>query len=109
MKCILDKETRTEIINRISLINANCTAQWGKMSVGQMVKHVTLCEELYLGKVKFKRVFIGRVFGRLALKRVLNDDRPLQKNSPTAPMLVVSEEIADLEAQKQKWIALINE
>jgi hypothetical protein len=109
MKSILDSETREEIINRIKSLDAGCEHQWGKMSVGQMIKHCTLVEELYLGKVKLKRVFLGRVFGKLALKKLLSDDRPIRKSSPTDPFLRVDENIDDLEAQKQKWIALIKE
>ena len=62
-----------------------------------------------MGKVKFKRVFIGRIFGRYALKRLLSDERPIGQNSPTAPYLLVTENIDALEEQKQKWIALLNE
>lgn len=109
MKSILDNETRTGIINRIESLDKECKQQWGKMNVGQMVKHCTLCEELYLGKVKFKRVFLGRIFGRFALKKLLSDDRPIGKNAPTAPYLMVTDKVDDLEAQKQKWIALVKE
>ena len=109
MKSILDSETREEIINRINSLDPGCDHQWGKMTVGQMVKHCTLCEELYQGKVKLKRVFLGRIFGKMALKKLLSDDRPIGKNSPTDPLLKVDENIDDLEVQKQKWIALIKE
>lgn len=109
MKSILDEETRIEIINRIESLNEECFALWGKMNVGQMVKHCTLCEELYLGKMKLKRVFLGRIFGKMALHKLLSDDRPIGKNSPTDPILRVAGNIDDLEAQKQKWIALIKE
>lgn len=107
MKSILDSETREEIINRINSLDAGCEHQWGKMTVGQMVKHCTRCEEMYQGKVKLKRVFLGRIFGKMALNRLLSDDRPIGKNSPTDPFLRVVENIEDLEAQKQKWIAMI--
>lgn len=109
MKSILDKETRNEIVVRIESLNKECKPQWGKMNVAQMVKHCSLCEQLYLGKTKSKRVFLGRIFGQMALRKVLSDDKPLGRNSPTAPMLAVSEEIEDLEAEKQKWITLIKE
>ncbi len=107
MKSILDLETREEIINRINSLDAGCEHQWGRMTVGQMVKHCTLCEELYQGKVKLKRVFLGRIFGKMALNKLLSDDRAIGKNSPTDPFLRVVENIEDLEAQKQKWIAMI--
>jgi len=109
MKSILDEETRTEIINRIESLNEECLALWGKMNVGQMVKHCTLCEELYLGKMKFKRVFLGRIFGRFALKRLLRDERPIGKNAPTAPYLMVTDKVEDLEEKKQIWKALVKE
>ena len=109
MKSILDKETRNEIIARIESLNKECKSQWGKMNVAQMVKHCRLCDQLYLGKTKSKRVFTGRIFGQMALRKVLADDKPLARNSPTPPMLTVSEEIEDLEGEKQKWIALIKE
>lgn len=106
---MLDLETRNRIISRINSLDAGCQHLWGKMTVGQMVKHCGLCEELYLGKVKLKRVFLGRIFGKMALNRLLSDDRPIGKNAPTDPILKVAENIDDLEAQKQKWIALIKE
>ncbi|HSN09252.1 MAG TPA: DUF1569 domain-containing protein [Hanamia sp.] len=109
MKSILDSETREEIINRINSLDTGCEHQWGKMTVGQMIKHCTLCEELYLGKVKLKRVFLGRIFGKVALKKLLSDDRPIGKNSPTDPFLRVVENVDELEPHKQKWIALIKE
>ena len=109
MKSILDSEIREEIINRIKSLDPSCEQQWGKMTVGQMMKHCTLVEELYLGKVKLKRVFLGRVFGKMALNKLLSDDRPIGKNSPTDPYLKVVESVDDLEPQKQKWIALIKE
>lgn len=109
MKSIFDNETNAGIILRIESLNEDCKATWGKMTVGQMVKHCTLCEELYLGKVKFKRVFAGRFFGRSSMKKLLSDERPLERNAPASPLLIVSEEIENLEEQKQKWISLVKE
>ena len=65
MKTIFDKNTREELINRINSLDENSTPQWGKMNIYQMLKHCTLCEEMYLGKTKYKRAFIGRLFGRV--------------------------------------------
>ncbi len=39
----------------------------GKMNIYQMLKHCTLCEEMYLGKTKHKRTLLGRLFGKMAL------------------------------------------
>ncbi len=72
MKTIFDKPTRDALITRINTLNENSTAQWGKMNVYQMLKHCTLAEELYLGKTKHKRVFLGRLIGKMVLKSLIN-------------------------------------
>lgn len=43
-------------------------AEWGKMNVYEMLKHFTQWEEMMLGKKKYKRAFLGRLFGKIALK-----------------------------------------
>jgi len=75
--------------------------------VYQMLKHCVLCEEMYLGKRTYKRAFIGRLFGRIGLKRLLKEDQPLQQNAPTGRAFIVTETNGDIAAEKAKWIALI--
>ena len=60
MKTIFDKPTRDELINRINALNENSKAQWGKMSVSQMLKHCVQWEEMILGKRVYKQSFIGK-------------------------------------------------
>ncbi|WP_374950516.1 DUF1569 domain-containing protein [Mucilaginibacter sp.] len=107
MKTIFDANTRNELIARIGSLNETNTAQWGKMNVYQMAKHCRLWEEMIAGQLISKRVFIGRIFGKMALKSFLNDDNPIRRNSPTTPELQIKDTHADLAAEKAKWIALI--
>ena len=109
MKTIFDKTTRDELINRINTLTENSTAQWGKMNIYQMLKHCTLWEEMILGRVKCKRVFIGRLLGKMALKSSLKDDKPMMRNAVTSPELKVKEVDGDIASEKAKWIALIEE
>lgn len=109
MKTIFDKTTRDELITRIDLLDANSSAQWGKMNSWQMLKHCTLWEEMVLGKMQYKRVFIGRIFGRIALKNVLKDNSPLAKNSPSIRPLIIQKKNGDIRIQKEKWKSLIGE
>ena len=90
MKTVFDKTTRDELINRIGTLGENSTAQWGKMNVYQMIKHCALWEEMAMGKVRYKRAFVGRLFGRIALKKVLKDDAPLTRSTPTLPELRIT-------------------
>ena len=109
MKSVLDKATRDELIKRIDQLNESNTAQWGKMNVYQMLKHCVLCEELYLGKIRHKRSFMGRLFGKMGLKNILNENKSFPKNAPTSPVFIVKEEKGDVLSEKKKWIALIEE
>jgi len=108
MKTVYDKATRDELIRRINTLDENSSAQWGKMKVYQMVKHCRLWEEMMLGKTKYDRAFIGRIFGKLALNTVLKNEAPLGRNSPTLPALIIKDD-GDISIEKSKWIALIQE
>ena len=108
MKTIFDKATRDELIVRINTLNENSTAQWGKMNVYQMLKHCTLWEEWIASNKKHKQQFIGRLFGKMALKNVLKDDAPLRRNTPTLSELRIKDN-GDVESEKKKWIALIEQ
>lgn len=74
-----------------------------------MVKHFTLCDAMYLGIIKIKRAFIGRLIGKTILKKILKDDAPLHKNSPTSPILKSIQEEGNLESQKEEWISRIKQ
>lgn len=109
MKSIFDPVTREEIVNRIGFLNQQSKARWGRMDVFQMLRHCTLCEEMMLGQLKIKRVFAGRLLGKMILKKVLKDDRPFGKNSPTSPVLKTTHESGDTELQKKEWINRIGQ
>jgi hypothetical protein len=108
MKSVFDKSTRDELINRINMLDENSRAQWGKMNIYQMLKHCRLWEEMVLGKKKYKRVFLGRLFGKMALKYVLKNEDPLRRNSPSIPELIIKEN-GSVSTEKTKWITLIEE
>jgi hypothetical protein len=107
MKTIYDEATRKELIARINLLTDESPAQWGEMNVYQMVRHCRLWEEMMLGKTKYKRAFIGRIFGKLALRTVMKEG-PLQRNTPTLPAMIIREN-GLISSEKDRWIALIGE
>jgi hypothetical protein len=108
MKSIFDKSTREELIDRITSLNDNGSAQWGKMNAYQMVKHNTYWNGWILGKENhaYKQAFLGKVFGRLALRKMIQDEKPFDKHIPTSSQFQVKETKGDLEAEKLKWISL---
>ena len=109
MKSVFDTATREELLQRINSLTMQNTAQWGKMNVFQMTKHCTLSDDMMLGKVKIKRVFIGKLIGRMILNKVLKDSSPFGKNSPTSPLLKTTSDNGDLEMQKKEWIGRIEQ
>lgn len=102
---------REQLIARIEGIKENNKAEWGKMNVFQMLKHNTYWNGWILGKDAhtYKQAFMGKLFGKIALKRMIKDDKPFDKNIPTSDQFKVIESNGDLESEKSKWISMINE
>jgi hypothetical protein len=109
MKTIFDKTTRDDLIARINLLDEHAKAQWGKMNAFQMVNHCALYEDMMLGKTTAKRVFLGYLFDKWALKGLIKDETPLKPNMPTIKSFITKQTAGDFEADKRKWITLIEE
>lgn len=107
MKTIFDSATALALINRINALSAQSKPNWGTMDVFQMVRHCSLCEDMMQGEIQIKRVFIGRLIGPALLKKVLKDDRPFAKNSPTSPLLKTTSAQGDLVSEVEIWIQKI--
>jgi len=108
MKTIFDKSTLDELISRINRLTENSEPQWGKMNPYQMVKHCSQWEEMMLGKKKFKRSFIGRLFGKMALNDLIKDEKDMKRNLPTLPGFKIRG-TGDVALEKEKWIELMRE
>ncbi len=108
MKTIFDNAVREELIMRINSLSEVNKAQWGKMNVFQMVKHNSYWNGWILGKDyhTYKQAFMGKIFGKMALRNMIKDDKPLDKNIPTSSQFKVKETNEDLKAEKLKWISL---
>ena len=107
MKSIFERESYDELVRRINSLKLNSPAQWGKMSVSQMIKHCSQWDEMALGKVKYKQSFIGKLFGKMALKGMLKNE-PVKRNLPTVPSFKIKEDV-DFEEERKKWLKLLDE
>ena len=101
MKTVFNEAIRAELISRVNALNETSETLWGKMNVYQMMKHCSIWDEWVLGKRNniYKQEFLGRIFGRMALKSNTKDDKPLGKNMP-AGIFVIKEKAGDINAQK---------
>lgn len=108
MKSIFDKTVREELAGRINLLRQSSQPLWGKMTVGQMLRHCCLCEAYYLGNVKLKRSLLGRLVGRHAIRAILKDEAAvLRKNAPSPAIFQVHQPVEDINAEKQQLISLL--
>lgn len=63
---------------------------------------------MMLGKKKYKRAFLGRLFGKIALKDLIKDENPMKRGLPTLPEFKIRG-TGDVASERDKWIALIEE
>lgn len=107
MKTLFDQTSRNELIDRIQALDERGQPKWGRMTVSQMLRHCILWEEMALGKQVYKQSFLGRLFGKIALKRMLSDE-PMKPNLPTVHGFSINGE-GNPAAEKTKLIGLIEE
>lgn len=108
MESIFDQAVVSRLVSRIDHLSPAGKPQWGKMDSWQMLRHCNLSEEMFLGKKKYDRLFIGRLFGKMALGGILKDQQPMKPNQPTHPEFKIKGS-GDFEAEKKKWIGLLTE
>lgn len=101
MKSVFDPATRQEIIDRVNKLSPATQAQWGKMNVAQMLAHCGISFRVPTGDFTIQKTwvrFIGRFFKSLA-----TNDKPFQKNSPTAAEFLITDERI-FETEKKNFI-----
>lgn len=111
MKTIFDLATREELIQRINSLNENSVNLWGKMNSYQMTKHCTIWNDWVLGKSDYvyKQEFLGKLFGKMALKSNTKDDKPIGKNIPAGKAFTIKEKEGDIKDEISCWAQQIKE
>ncbi|GEN66068.1 DUF1569 domain-containing protein [Chryseobacterium rhizosphaerae] len=106
MKTIFNKAEREELIERINTLNSHNMAQWGKMNLYQMMKHCTRWNDWVLGNGghSYRQEFLGKLFGKMVLKGMVKDDKPMKKNAP-AGIFTIKEQNGDIQDEKKIWLA----
>ena len=92
MKNLFESSDRRELLDRLGKLQPGAARQWGKMDSAQMCAHCAAALEVAAGDVPKTQAFIGKVLGRFVKGSVFESDKPLTKNSPTDPSLVVSDQ-----------------
>lgn len=107
MKTLFDRALADALIARATGLRANPKAQWGKMNAAQAAAHCADALEVASGDRVQPRMFVGRLFGWLIKMMAIGDDKPMQKNAPTTPDLVIGD-TRDLDREVARLCAQID-
>ena len=89
MKNLFQADAVEEVMARIERLSPSSQPQWGKMDVAQMLAHLSTTMDMASGKFAAKRSLIGKLIGQ-RVRRIMSDDSPMRRNSPTAKELKVT-------------------
>ena len=101
MEDVFDRAVAEQFRVRIRAVSAASERQWVKMSATQMMEHCARALEMGTGELKPPRVLIGRLIGGMVKPMALKEGAPMKRNSPTAPVLIVGDEV-DLESSRAR-------
>ena len=92
---------------RVMALRPDSQRQWGSMTVAQALAHLSVSLEMAVGDRRPPRMLVGRFLGPMVRRKIVADDRPLRKNSPTAPDMVITDE-RELRIEQERLCALID-
>jgi hypothetical protein len=107
MKNLFEPARLGEVKQRIAQLRPDSERLWGKMKAAQALEHCSRGMEMALGDKTPPRVFVGRIIGWMVKPKVMGNDEPLRRNSPTAKELVVQDE-RDLGTERERLCGLID-
>jgi hypothetical protein len=97
-----------EVKERLARLTPASERQWGKMNVAQALAHCSAAFEMAVGKTNPKRILLGRIFGPIARRSLIERGEPMRRNSPTDKSLVVRDE-RDFAAERERLVALMDQ
>jgi hypothetical protein len=107
MKNLFEATRVEEVKERILRLRPDSERLWGRMSAAQAVAHCSAGVELALGDRLPPQMLLGRILGRMLKPKVLGNDEPMRRNSPTVKGLVVQDE-RDLGKEQERLRGLID-
>lgn len=102
-KNLFDAKESQETIARINQLNHDTPPLWGKMNVAQMLAHCNVAYELVYTDKHPKPKGFKKFMIKLFAKNAVVGPKPYKKNSPTAPMFVISDK-REFDIEKKRLI-----
>lgn len=103
MKNIFEAAVTDEIIDRINHLTPETKAQWGTMTVDQMLAHCSVTYEMLFEDKHPKPGAFMKFILRLLVKSNVVNDKPYKKQSQTAPAFLIKG-TRDFEVEKARLI-----
>jgi hypothetical protein len=107
MRNLYEPSDAREVKERLARLQPDNARQWGTMSVAQAVAHCATSMEWAVGDRIPPRMALASILGRIIKPKVLGDDAPLRRNSPTAKDLVIQEQ-RNLGTERDRLCGLID-
>jgi hypothetical protein len=107
MRNLYDPANVQELKERIAHLKPESPRQWGSMNAAQAVAHCATSLEWAVGDRIPPRMLLASILGRIIKSKVVGDDKPMHKNSPTAKDLLVPDQ-RDLDAERARLLGLID-
>jgi hypothetical protein len=110
MKNLFDPTQVDEVRQRILGLRPESERQWGSMTLAQTLAHCTSAFQMAMGSVNAKRApFPANILGRLIKPLVFGDDKPIRRNSPSAPELFPADvKQGDFECERAQLVTAVD-
>lgn len=107
MQSLFEPSARQDILARLDRLPPACTRQWGKMTAAQMMEHCARALEMGTGDTVRSQSFFGKILAPFVKKSIILGGKPMGKNAPTDPHLVVSD-ARDFASEKARLAAIVD-
>ena len=110
MKDLFDPTLAEDIKQRVRRLHPESERRWGNMTLVHTLAHCTSGMQMAMGVINPKRAsFPANVIGPLIKPLVFGNDKPMRRNSPSAPELFSAHPTeSDLERERAHLIGAID-
>jgi hypothetical protein len=108
MKNLFEPNDLESIKARIAQLRPDNPRQWGTMTVAQALAHCSLGIQTATGELRPQRKLIGRILGPVIKPKVVGDDQPMRRNSPTMQEIIVRND-PDFVAEQSRLISSLTQ
>jgi hypothetical protein len=107
MRNLYEPSDAQQVKERLARLQTDTERQWGTMNSAQAVAHCALSLEWAVGDRIPPRMALASILGRIIKPKVLGDDKPIRRNSPTAKDLVIQDQ-RNLGVERDRLSGLID-